>query len=377
MSHTVVSRQSWLSRLGKSGTGMLGGVALLILTLMGLVWNEGRAVKTAKDIDEGAASVVPLPSADQIDPQLNGRLVHLVGTATSSENLRDDFFGIEINALKFRRKVEMYQWEEISETTTVNKLGGGTETTTNYRYEKIWSEKSISSSSFKDAAAHGNPKEFPLASKESEAGAVKLGAFRLSSPLSAKLSRFEPVPLPEELPEGHTIQNDFIYRSADPMNPQVGDLRITLRAAMPAEVSVIARQSQAMLEGYMTRRDNQIQLLSYGIHSPESMFASAKSANKTLTWGLRILGLILLFMAGRMILEPLAILADVLPFFGKLSRTGISLISVAVAIPIGLVAIGIAWIAYRPVLGIGILVVAVAIPAGFFLLRRKKIAVKA
>jgi hypothetical protein len=371
MATTEVISQSWFSRLGKSLSGILGGLVVFMISIVLLAWNEGRAVKTAKGLEEGASSVASLESVDRVNPEFDGRLVHLGGMADGRAMLADPEFGIEVAALKLQRKVEMLQWKEKSESTTRNKLGGGTETVTTYTYEKIWSDMRIDSSRFKESASHQNPDVMPLESMEKQAESITIGAFRLSPGLVGSLDKFEDIPLPEILPEGYLTAGHAIFKSKNPATPQIGDLRITFKAAMPAEVSVIARQNGSQLEGFTTRTGTVLQMLEYGKVTAESMFASAKSANKTLTWGLRALGFILLFLAAKSVLAPIAVLADVLPFAGKIARTGTSLIAALVALPVGLLTIAIAWIAYRPLLGITLLATGVAIPVILFLARKK------
>ena len=40
------------------------------------MWNEGRAVRTAESLEEGAGAVVSVP-ADAVDPGNEGKLVHV------------------------------------------------------------------------------------------------------------------------------------------------------------------------------------------------------------------------------------------------------------------------------------------------------------
>lgn len=376
MSVKRVTSQSLPSRLGKSLSGVLGGIALFILAIILLFWNEGRAVKTAMDLAEGESSVIPLDRIDPVDKATHGALVHLSGQVESDETLRDDTFGIEIPALKLRRTVEMLQWRENTETKTRTKLGGGTETETTYTYEKTWSDTLIHSSQFEVPDGHQNPTAKPLDSIDIEAGEIHLGAYRLGPGLISKLNKYDELTPPTELPDGHIAQGNVIFRSADPNAPQIGDLRISFKAAMPAEISVIARNNGGLLDGYRAQKGSALQLLEYGNASAEAMFDSAKSANKALTFGLRILGIILLFIGVNSVMGPIAVAADVLPFLGRVTRFGTSLVAAIIALPVAFVTIAIAWLTYRPLIGIGLIIAGGVI--GFFLVRiaRKRGAVE-
>ena len=104
-----VTTESWGSRLGGSFKGVLTGGVIFLAAIPLLFWNEGRAVKTAKALEEGEAACVALPTADSIDPQYEGKLVHLTGNAVTQDTLTDGFFpGISLKAIELSRRVEYY-----------------------------------------------------------------------------------------------------------------------------------------------------------------------------------------------------------------------------------------------------------------------------
>jgi len=365
------------SRLGKSLSGVLGGIALFILSIALLYWNEGRAVDTALDLAEGESSVVVLDRIDQIDTSTKDALVHLTGMAETAETLRDDAFGIEIPALKLRRTVEMLQWKENTESKTRTKLGGETETITTYTYEKIWSDALIDSSRFELTDGHQNPTLKPLETLDIEAREIRIGAYRLGPGLVGKLNKFDELAPPAALPEGHIAQGNVIFRSADPNAPQIGDLRITFKVAMPAEISVVAHNNGGLLDGYRAKAGSNLQLLAYGNVDAATMFESAKSANKALTFGLRILGIILMFIGANSVMGPIAVVADVLPLLGRVTRMGTSLLAAIITLPVAFVTISIAWLAHRPVLAVGLMVVGALLAFGLIQFARKRKAARA
>lgn len=366
---TVTTRQSWFSRLGRSVAGIVGGVLLFLAGLGLLWWNEGRAVRTARGLEEGAAAVVSL-AEPRVDPASDGRLVHLSGMASTTGVLRDDVFDVEAEAIALRRTVEMYQWREESRSETRNRVGGGTETVTTYTYDRVWSERAIDSSAFQEPASHQNPAAMPFPSRTVRADAVRVGEFALSGSLAAEFSRFESLPPPAVVPEGYQVSAGRLIRSASPASPEIGDLRVAFEVARPAEVSIVARQDGPALGPYRTATGTTIEMLRYGRVPAAEMFAEAVAANTLLTWILRLVGLVLLFAAVTAVLAPLGVLADVIPLAGRIVRFGTALVALAVAIPAGLITIALAWLFYRPLIGIALLVVAVGVPV--FLLRRRR-----
>ena len=141
-----------------------------------LWWNEGRAIQTARALQEGERTVIGV-AAGPVDPANEGKLVHVMGRATIDETLKDAMFGVSANAIKLRRTVQMYQWTEKSSSQKQKNLGGSETTETTYTYEPSWSEKPVDSASFKQRSGHENP-PMPFLSAELAAGDVRLGAFR-------------------------------------------------------------------------------------------------------------------------------------------------------------------------------------------------------
>src|SRR3954470_3963631 len=91
------------------------GILLMVSAFPMLFWNEGRAVRMAESLGEGRGIAVSVPS-DKADPQNDGKLVHTTGRAKTADTVADPVFGVSVNALALRRKVEMYQWKETSES---------------------------------------------------------------------------------------------------------------------------------------------------------------------------------------------------------------------------------------------------------------------
>ena len=372
-SFTETTSTGWFSRIGASIKGILFGVVMILISAVLMFWNEGRAVKTHKTLDEGAKTVVTIP-ADALDGSKNGNLVYMTGPATAADPLGDSELGVTVAALKLRRSVEMFQWKEETSTETRKKLGGGEETITTYSYVKGWSGNQVDSSKFKKQAGHGNP-PMPLESKDWTAAPVTVGAYTLSPGLTGQIDNFTPVQADaeSEAPEmvaGRKVHpsGDGFYLGENPASPVVGDARVSHQAALPGDVSLIAKLRGSTFEAYTAKAGGSIEMLETGTQSPESMFETAQAGNKVLTWVLRFLGVLLMFFGFSAIFRPLSVLADVLPIAGTIVGAGTSLVALLLSIPVSLLIIATAWIVYRPLIGIPLLVLAVA---GFVFLVKK------
>jgi len=376
-SYTEVTEQSWGSRLGNSVKGMLFGLVLFVVAFPVLFKNEGRAVKRYRGLKEGAGAVVSV-SADAVEASDEGKLVHITGKAETSEELKDEVFNVAATAISLTREVEMYQWAEDSRSETRKKLGGGTEKITTYDYNKKWSGSLIASSGFKKPEGHQNPATMPWQAKTFSAKKVTVGAYTLSPGLTASISKSDAIAVTAEMAAAlsteekpvHAVEN-ALYAGADPTVPVIGDVRVRFRAVPPAQVSVVAKQIGDTFEPYVASNGEKISLLKEGTFSAESMFQAAQASNKKLTWIIRFVGFLLMLIGLSMILKPLSVSADVLPFLGSLVAAGTGIVAAGIAAVCSLVTIAIAWIVYRPLLGISLLVVAGAIGA-FVLMNRKK-----
>lgn len=356
-SYTESTSESWFGRMGDSIKGILVGLVLVVIAFPVLFWNEGRAVQTAKTLEEGGKAVVSV-SADKVDPSNAGKLIHVAAKATTDATLKDPMFSVSAPALKLKRVVEQYLWKETQEKKTEKKLGGGSETITTYKYTQVWSEKPIDSSSFKKAAEHKNPATMPFESSTWTADPIKLGAFKLSASLAAKLENYTPfsVPagtaVPKELGANGKLDNNGFFQGENPMAPKTGDIRVMYKTVQPSDVSVIARQVEGTFEPYTTKAGGKIEMLETGIRSAEAMFKAAEEANKALTWILRLVGFVVMFIGFKMLMKPLSVLVDIIPFLGGVVEFGTGIIAFLISSMLSFITIGVAWVVYRPLIGI-------------------------
>jgi hypothetical protein len=372
--YTEITSESWFGRIGGAIKGIVIGLILFIAAFPILFWNEGRAVKRYKTLNEGAGSVISLPEASVL-PEYEGELVHVAGKAVTDEIVADTEFDVAVNAIKLKRKVEMYQWKETKKRKTQKKLGGGKKTVTSYSYSKKWSSNLISSSNFKKPGGHHNPDSMPYQSREFVAAEVSLGEFKLSRSLISEISRTTPLPVEdlaniEDIPEA-SYHGSGIYIGNNPSSPQIGDIRITYRIVAPTEVSVVSKQTGNSFEAYRAETGGTINMLKIGLVGADLMFQQAHQTNVIWTWVFRVGGFILMLVGVAMILAPLSAAADLIPFLGSIVGAGTVILSFLIAAPFTFLTVAVAWLRYRPVIGISLLVLA-AIIAGFIFAMSKR-----
>ncbi len=358
MGYTEVTTTNWFSRLGGALKGIAMGVLLLLAAFPLLFWNEGRAVHQAQALAEGRQAVTSI-AADRVDPGMEGHLVHLAGRATPEGPVRDPEFGVQVpDTLRLRRVVEMYQWRQESQKKKRKEAGGSEKTVTTYTYHLGWSTRLIDSSDFKQAG-HQNPTRMPYQALEVSAGSVRLGAFVLGPDLVSRLSGWTDLRvasrLPSSLSGGLKPFEGGFYQGQDATRPQLGDVRIRYQYIPAGDFSLVAVQAGGTFKAYPTRAGQEILEVATGLRTADEMFQQMEQANTAMTWWLRGLGTFLAFAGLTLVLRPLSVMADVVPFFGNLVGCGSVLVALGLAVPLSLVVMAAAWITYRPLVGGGLL----------------------
>jgi hypothetical protein len=264
-------------------------------------------------------------------------------------------------------------------------LGGSEETIRETTYVKEWSSSAIDSRNFKlkqkDGESTTNP-PLPVTAQTFRAHDVKLGVFRLSDGLVGDIGGRQPVTLDasvlQHVPPGARARGQAqladggIFIGGSASAPRVGDLRIRFHKVPAGDASVVARLSGGALGPWTTSTGTTIEMLESGTKSADQMFASAEAGNAARTWLLRFVGLFLMWIGFSMIFRPLSVVADVVPFVGTLVGWGTGIVAFALAAPLSLLTIALAWIAYRPLLGIALLVVGGGVFGGLFVMSRRR-----
>lgn len=178
--------------LGGIGTGFLlflAGTALLW-------WNEGRAVKTDKMLNEAEGVTVEMEDVSKIDPEFEGKLIHATAFANTKDSLSDPLFNIGATAIGIQRQVEYYQWVEHASSQSKDKFGGKQETVTTYTYSREWTNKPQRSETFHDPAYQN--KNYTLYQAENFdqlAETVMFGAYKLNDYMKNAIRNTQPIDL--------------------------------------------------------------------------------------------------------------------------------------------------------------------------------------
>jgi hypothetical protein len=289
----------------------LFGFFFFILGSAILVGNEIYWAQVVVPERKSLATAISVGS-DKLDPQNDGKLIHVVDELSGVENLTDPEFDITVNALRLRRRVWMYQWEQGSVKSkssygTVDSHGNTTTLfkTETYNYSKNWSERVIDSRSFYNAG-HDNPAGKKISDRAVNSAKITLGVFTIAPELVEQIDNFQTASvgdknlstLPEPLRAEAKLAGDGIYFGANPNEPAIGDLKVKFEFAPAAMVSVIARQNGCNLSPYTVAGAGSVALLRVGTYSTQEMVAQFAKTNFQQRMFVWIAGGVLILLGG-------------------------------------------------------------------------------
>lgn len=261
MAYTETTTTGYGTRVGNSFKAIGSGILLFVLGTALLWWNEGRAVKTEKMLDEAGSKYVEMENPNKKDASLEGELICGTAMATTEDSLTDAQFGVGAKAIALRRTVEYYQWVEHSQTKREDKLGGKEVATTTYTYSKQWVSSPIQSSEFHDPAYQNKNMVLTTVEEADQyAENVSFGAYKLPESLIHSISSREAMDL--ALAEDLLTQFDKSTKAAyerfygvqksiqqpiqQPQQPVAQAIPDSIRALLPDSVKAALDSLQAV-----------------------------------------------------------------------------------------------------------------------------------
>lgn len=370
MAYQEVTTTGYGTRVGNSFKAIGSGILLFLAGTAVLWWNEGRAVKTEKMLDEAGSAYVEMENPNKKDASLEGELICGTALATTEDSLSDQQFGIGAKAISLRRSVEYYQWVEHSEEKKEDKLGGKEVTTTTYTYSKEWVSRPVESAGFKDPAYQNKNRVLTtVEDQEQYAENVSWGAYKLTESLIHSISSREPMELGYDSAKVASLNKDtavhvtvngnqLYYGSSASGAAEIGDVRVTFEKVVPAKVTVMAVVDGDSFKPFKAKNGTRFQTLVMGKKSGDEIIDAQKDANNMWTWALRILGVLMVIGGLKGIFGFIETILKVVPFVAGIFGWGVGLVCSVIGVAWSLIVIAIAWLFYRPLLGITLLVLA-------------------
>lgn len=328
------------ARTGPSLLVIIIGVIMFVSAFPITILNESRAARLSKKVREIGGTVVSI-RMDRVDSENENRLIHVTGQMASKASLNDVLFGVKVdNAVKLKRTVLMYQWQEVMVKQKAADKNAEKEMVSTPTYKKIWSEALIDSEKFQIRSGHRNPMRKKYDSEIRVADRVMMGAFRLSESLIDQINGF--VPIPEPSPDNiiRRYRYRFIphdngfYYGRDPEQPKIGDLKITFQVFYPQTVTIMAMQVSNTFIPFKTGTGNTIYLAKLGAHGIKDMAPDVSRSKTGSIWAVRVWGFLFMLIGFMIIFQPLSLSAvsGSIPMIGDLIKTG----SVFVALFLGI-----------------------------------------
>lgn len=343
-----VSTISYGSKLVQSIKWIFMWILLFFGSFFVLFWNEWR-----QDISLIAqtAEKVTIQQVQEANQDFDQKLLAVAWTLQSNSMVWDWLFLKDWMYLQIERNVEMFAREENIETTTEKKLWWSEEQTETISYKKVWTSNPEDSSWFADPTSHTNPSlaysNANIINTDITLNWISLSTNDISLPASQELRLTQELliidtsPVTWELAKT-TIENWYLFIWVwTSNNPEIWDVRIKYRV-IPSDldVTLFAKFSNGTFWPYIDWNNN----LLY-----RAFTSSADAAIKTLhdehtmmTWILRAVWFMMMWMWLQMMLWLISTLLDVIPFLWNISSWLTQVITWILALCLSLITIIIA-----------------------------------
>ncbi|MFC1639109.1 TMEM43 family protein [Patescibacteria group bacterium] len=133
-----------------------------------------------------------------------------------------------------------------------------------------------------------------------------------------------------------------------PASPEIGDVRVSFEAIRAGQTgTVFGELSGTSITPYLDEDNNRVHSLSVG--SRETALADMHSEYVFSLWMLRFLGFILMWFGLSLVLGPISVLLDVLPFLGRVSRAAVGLLTFVVSLVLTTLTIVVSRLLHSPI----------------------------
>lgn len=396
--------------------GILPGFIIVVASSMMQWYNEGRAVRDAKMLAKAEQQVVELDSLAPIDPDNDGKLVHVSGHITTNNGLVDPEHGLyRPGALQLIRATEAYEWKEQKSESRRRVSETETKVEVYYRYNKQWTQKHTDSNRFQSPNRYNPYPKYTLGrSVMTVSDAQMSNGLRVPPNLVNQIASNNPLSISDMTAEHRHIassvnllnvediagNNDAVILSNEnklyisknkslsellalglsqpgavqksniPIvrslpYPEVGDIKVSWKeVTAPKEgVSIMAKQQDGKLVPWShDSNGHTVYSLIPGKYSAKAIISHLIGRSKFITKALRIGGWIGNFIGLSLVLSCIPALVKLLPFgIGHLLEPLVSIATSTVALGastgLSFSVISVAWLRFRPWFAAGLAIV--------------------
>jgi hypothetical protein len=297
----------------------------------------------------------------------------MTGTLKSQEKIGDEFLK-EGNYIALRRIVEMYAWTEERSSKSKTHTGGSKTTETTYTYKKVWTTNPEDSSQFKKPNGHKN---LPLTLnnttikvKKAQIGIYDIDMSTVTLPSYQELGLTKNMLIEKD--NFKFANNKYLFKGEGTLsNPEIGDIRISYEIITnPLEfITIFGKLDLAnkKIIPFYGPKNKKLYRIFKG--DRDAAISTMQTEHTVFTWILRLIGFLLMWFGLVAIFAPISTVLDVLPIFGSITRTGISIVTFIVALVLSIVTIVVSMIFHNIIA----LIIVILLAAGLGFLYFKKI----
>ena len=321
------TRQGYGSKILSSIIGAIIGVVLFLGSFVVLYLNEGR--ENIGAIANDAVSIT------QEEHNLEaGTLISLQGNLEAETYAADEFLQ-DGNYIILYRTVEMYAYVESEHSQTEDNLGGSSTTITTYSYSQKWTTSPKLASNFEGDSTE-LPQNIPAEYDQwisgmpnaatSKAQTLSMGRYSIGSGLN--FSGEKRLALTTDIADTSSLDNslissNYIYKgNAGEISttPKLGDIRISYNYIDASDSGVILGAIENdSITSFITPKNNKLLRFFAEASSREEAISILEREHNTMTWILRLVGWLLMFVGLIAMTGPVTKFLSVVPFFSRIS----------------------------------------------------------
>lgn len=324
-----------------------------------LVWAESQTIQSNLMLEElvAASESIDVHIGDEAI-RYEGKVVHIVGPLRILEPISEPDYNIQVQAVKLRKRVQMYQWIEEA-TEQENFLSEPAEEShKTYWYHKDWRDYVVDSSLFYIRPGHQNPASMPLFSETHIAESVKIGWLLLGVEVKRKVNDYYEI-WSDSRPERSDIKlhSGFYYHGDSALEHEIGDMRVHFSYAGREDdiYTAVGVVESGVLQAYNALRfptADPICLLRKGSYSLKQLHDLERRDANLHTWKYRILGFVQVF-ASAMTLHPdwITLFLQCQWISSNLRRCTRFWINLVLSFSYTLFVVSIPWLVHKPTFG--------------------------
>ncbi|MFC1655986.1 TMEM43 family protein [Patescibacteria group bacterium] len=297
---------------------LLVGVLVFIGSLVILYYSEGRT-----DYSILADKAIELEG--EVDEEA---FVFVTDGLNSLERLGDDLYLEPGDYIAFNRTIEMFAWVEDKHTDEGDDY---------YTYDTKWVDEVPNSSEFDQPRHHENTtKAFDSIRETVSEG--KVGKYELDMK-KVRLPGLSPHKVSEEIIDSYLYidsvsdgDKDYIFDGyGEYGDPEIGDVRISYSVLEPIdEVTVFGRPDGDKLRQHHGEKESGLYRVFEG--TKYDAISTLKGEYKAAGWMGRIFGFIVMWIGLMLILKPLSVSLEVIPFVANLGKSTLAVIAFVTAL---------------------------------------------